>query len=125
MFGSFVPIWFLAMALARALGIPDHAPVRDQPLGWLWFGLFLTMTEAFLIGGFFCGCLINVLILRTRLGYPWAGIRGADVCPQWLVVWLEGRRASRLKSLDRKEREDPLYDPHLDDLVRRLRPWEN
>jgi hypothetical protein len=126
-FGSFVPTWFLALALARAMGIPDHAPVRDQPLGWLWFGLFLAMMWGFLVGGAVCGSLLNVFILHSGLGYSWAGVRRADVCPRWLVDWLESRRAGSIvsKARVRKLHEDPLYDPLLDGLARRLRPGED
>jgi hypothetical protein len=125
MFGSFVPTWFLAMAMARAMGIPDHAPVRAQPLGWLWFGVMLVMMEVFLVGGALCGFLVNVAILRSRQGYSWARVRGADVCPRWIVDWLESRRAGSRDSKDCMGPEDPLYDPLLDDVARRLRPWEN
>ena len=119
MFGSFVPLWFLAMGLAHALGIPEHAPVREQPLGLLWFALFLAMSWIFLFAGLLCGFLLNAAILRHGMGYPWSVIREIGVCPHWLVDCLGGWRSSPTGSKDRKGHEDPMYDPHLDDLARR------
>jgi hypothetical protein len=125
MFGSFLPIWFLAMALARALGIPDHAPVREQPFGLVWLALFLTMIPVFFAAGMVFGFLMNAMILRFGLGLPWSAIRETGVCPDWLVDSLVGWRASATGSKERERHEDPMYDPQLDDVTRRLRPWQD
>ena len=114
-FGSFVPTWFFARALAYALGIPDNAPVIDQPNGFLWIVLFLAGMEMLLVGGFLLGFVVNALILRCALGWSWTTVRGTGVCPEWLVRWLEGPTAGSTGSKDFEPDDDPMYDPQLDD----------
>src|SRR5438067_1688960 len=80
-FGSFVPLWFFARGLAYALGIPDHAPVKDQPNGFLWLVLFLAAMWVLFFIGILLGFLLNALILRFALGWSWTTVRGAGACP--------------------------------------------
>ena len=122
-FGSFVPTWFLAWVLAYILGIPENAPVIDQPYGWLWFVLFLAVMELGLFGGFVLGFLLNALILHLALGWSWTTIRGVDVCPDVLVRWLEGRFAASKVFPGAGWDQNPLYDPQLDGSGRPLPPW--
>jgi hypothetical protein len=113
-FGSFVPTWFLARALAYILSIPDNAPVIAQPYGWLWVVLFLAMMELGLFGGFGLGSLLNALILHLALGWSWTTIRGIDVCPEILVWWLEGQLAGPKAFPGAGWDQNPLYDSQLD-----------
>jgi hypothetical protein len=118
MLGSFLPLWFFARALAHALGIPDDAPVRDQPFGFLWLVLFLTTMPMFMFAGMVFGFVMNALILRFGLGWSWAMVRRAGICPHKFVDRLEGQTASPTWGKDRPWDEDPMYDPHVDDLMR-------
>jgi hypothetical protein len=115
-FGSFVPTWFFAHALAYALGIPMNAPVRDQPNGWLWCLLFFIEMEVLLVAGFLLGMVLNALILRLGLGWPWTRVRGAGVCPEWIVYWLERQTAVSASAASKavERLEDPMFDPQLD-----------
>jgi hypothetical protein len=115
MCGSFVPTWFVARALAHALGIPDNAPVIDQPHGLLCLVLFLaSMTLLVFVGGLF-GFLVNALILRLGLRWSWTAVRDAGVCPRMLVDRLEGLMASPGASEECDRNGDPMYDPQLDE----------
>src|SRR5438270_7053326 len=108
MVGSFVPTWFVARSLARALGIPDNAPVIDQPHGLVWLVLFLATMNLFVFVGGLFGFLVNALILHFGLGWSWALVREAGVCPRMLVDRLEGLMASCLGSKEWERNGDPM-----------------
>ncbi len=112
-FSSFVPTWFIAMALARALEIPDDAPVKDQPYGWLWLVLLFITMFAFGTLGFICGQLLNLAIVRYTLGWSWAKIQYGDDGFRWLTRTIEAID-EYLVGPEWHEGEDPLFDPQLD-----------
>jgi hypothetical protein len=114
-FGSFVPLWFFAQALAHLLGIPDHAPVKEQPFGLLWLILVFIAMPILQLGCVVSGFLLSALILRFGLGWSWAMIRDASVCPQSLIGWLEARVAVPIESKSWDfPHNNPMYDPQLD-----------
>jgi hypothetical protein len=86
--GSFVPLYFLAQALARLLNIPPNAPVRDQPRGLLWGVLFLAGMWLLQIVGVLLGVSLNGLILRFGHGCSWAEIGETGACPRALAYRL-------------------------------------
>jgi hypothetical protein len=116
-FGSFVPLWFIARALGYVLGIPENAPVRDQPYGFVWLVLLLATMWGLMFVGFCVGSVLNALILRLALCWSWSAIREGGVCPPLLVHWLEARTASAIGSQDFRWDDDPMYDLQLDDSV--------
>jgi hypothetical protein len=111
--GSFAPLWFVALALARLLGIAAHAPVKDQRFGLLWFVLFLLTMVAFSLLGMVLGLCLNLLILRRVFGWAWIDIRDAGALPIWLDRWMQGG-ATPLQSDHAECDGDPLYDRDLD-----------
>lgn len=92
-FASFVPTWFIARGLARALGLAwAGVPMRSQPNGWLWFVLFLVTMNGLMAAGGWLGCMLTARVLR-RLER-----RG-------LIPAADGGEALR---------DDPLFDPDFD-----------
>lgn len=111
-FASFVPTYFVSMALAELLDIPDGAPVKDQPNGLLWLGLLFVSMYAFMAIGFVLGTLLDAAFLRFSLGWPWSRIRAADPSLERVLRrlerWVPGVSNNRTGELD------PLYDRQLD-----------
>lgn len=69
MFASFLILWPFAFWLGGYLGIPEDAPVKDQPNGILWAVIFLSVMIALMIFGYLLGWLLNAIIARTILGW--------------------------------------------------------
>lgn len=65
MFASFAPLFFLAMSLSSILGIPDNAPVSNQPNGLLWLILVLIAMVILMISGYLIGWVLNAIGLRV------------------------------------------------------------
>lgn len=118
MFGSFVPAWYVARALAHALSIPDDAPIRDQPFGLLWFVLFLVTMVVFIWIGLGLGLLLDAAILRSVFGWSWlTALQEIGVNPRFLIPRSWGVKLALPDSEDYDPEEDPMYDPLLDDPV--------
>ena len=62
------PLWRFAFWLAHRLGIPDHAPVRDQPHGWLWLVLVLLAATVLFSICYFVVFGLLAVVLRWRAG---------------------------------------------------------
>jgi len=75
MCGSSVPIWFFAEASAGALGILPNVPVKEQPNGFLWFFIFLTVGVILIVVCYVLGFLLNALIMRWAFGWSWEQLR--------------------------------------------------
>lgn len=69
MFGSFAILWIFSVWLSAYLGIPEGAPVKDQPNGTLWVVVLLTVMVLLMIAGYLLGWVLNYLIVRTF--YRW------------------------------------------------------
>ncbi len=114
MLGSFAPTWFVAMALARVLGIPDNAPVRDQPFGFLWFVMFISLFWVLMLVGYSVGTALNVLILRYAFGCSLAVLGRDNFCPGWLARWFESRPPVRAGLDGGRRGGASMYDRDLD-----------
>lgn len=88
MFASFAPLFFLAASLSSILGIPDNAPVKDQPNGMLWLILFLVAMVSLMIAGYLLGWFLNAIVLRVFFKWPQEKISRillySEVPPSWL-----------------------------------------
>jgi len=88
MFASFAPLFFLAAALSSILGIPDNAPVKDQPNGLLWLILFLLAMVILMIAGYLVGWVLNAIVLFVFFKWPQEKVRRvllySEVPPSWL-----------------------------------------
>jgi hypothetical protein len=88
MFASLVPWCLLARALARALDIPDDAPVIDQHFGLVWFVVAVATGLVMMLIGYSLGVVLNVLIARFAFGWPMAAIVEAGIGPTFVSVLL-------------------------------------
>jgi hypothetical protein len=86
LFASLLPWWLLVRALARALGIPDEAPVIDQPFGLVWLILALGAGLVLMLIGHSLGVVLNMLIARFAFGWPMAAIVEAGIGPPLVSV---------------------------------------
>ena len=88
MFASFAPLFFLAASLSSILGIPENAPVKDQPNGMLWLILFLVAMVILMITGYLLGWVLNAIVLRVFFKWPQQKISRvllySEVPPSWL-----------------------------------------
>jgi hypothetical protein len=113
-FASFLPLWFLARGLARALAIPDEAPVIEQTYGLVWLALVLIAMLVFMLMGFSLGVVLNVLVARLGFGWPMAAVVEAGICPAFVSpdAWRRsGIAAAKRKSDARREH---LWDREID-----------
>jgi hypothetical protein len=46
------------------MGIPDGAPVKEQPNGFLWLAAFLVTMVLLMVGGYIVGWVANAFICR-------------------------------------------------------------
>ena len=88
MFASFVPLFLLAMQLSTVLGIPENAPVKDDPNGILWLVLFLVAMVILMILGYLLGWVLNAIALRHLFKWPQEKVRRvllySEVPQKWL-----------------------------------------
>jgi hypothetical protein len=90
MFLAFISLSLFMVWLARAWGIPAHAPVKEQPNGPLWILIFIVTMAPCMIGGYLIGWVGNALICRYILGWKPAEIKAtylhSNVPNRWLKV---------------------------------------
>jgi MFS family permease len=88
LFASFAPLFFLAASLSSILGIPDNAPIKDQPNGMLWLIIFLVVMVILMIAGYLLGWFLNAIVLRVFFKWPQEKVRRvllySEVPPSWL-----------------------------------------
>jgi MFS family permease len=89
MFASFAPLFVLASSLASILGIPESAPVKDQPNGMLWSVLFLIAMVILMIAGYLLGWILNGLALRVFFKWPQEKISRVLLYSEVPASWLK------------------------------------
>ncbi len=115
--GSFVPLFFFAEALARALDIPWNAPVRSHPRGLFWFVPSMGEMLLLQLSGVLLGFSLNGLILRFGLKWTWREIQEAGACPRALARWLCERMTGTKGAGPHTAEEHLLYDDQLDEAM--------
>ena len=95
MFSSFLVLWPFTYWLSEYLGIPEGAPVKDQPNGLLWIVVFLSTMVALMILGYLIGWVLNAAITRTVLGWDSEKTRRVFLYSEVPNEWLkEGQTSS-------------------------------
>jgi hypothetical protein len=94
-FLSFGPLYFFAQLLSSILGIPENAPVKEQPNGILWISIILTVMVVFMIAFYLAGFLINMILAHFILKWPWKKVRNvfvhSDIPESWLKDKFRGK----------------------------------
>jgi len=85
---AFLPSSFLARALARAFGVAGNVALRDDPHGWLWVAVFLTVMIVLAIVGYVMGFVLNALIMHWAVGWSWLKVREVFLLCQVPTHWL-------------------------------------
>jgi hypothetical protein len=85
---AFLPSNFLARALAAAFGVAANVPVRDEPKGWLWLGVFLAVMIVLAVVGYLMGFVFNALIMHWAVGWSWPKVREVFLFSQVPTHWL-------------------------------------
>jgi hypothetical protein len=113
--GWLVLLWFFARALAHFLGIPDDAPVKQQPFGLVWLVLFMAAAWAFFLVALRLSLLLETSIRELAFRDAWSVARTTGLRRKFHLSGLAGvkKRSSVPERLD--QAEDPMYDPQLDD----------
>ena len=87
MLATFIPLYFFAQWSSALFGIPPDAPVKDQPHGWSWFALFISVAVAAMVVGYLLGFVIEAVFCRLVLGWSAADVDRvflrADLPPHW------------------------------------------
>ena len=102
MLASLVPVVIFSMWLSTALGIPDGAPVRDQPNGLLWLILLLSSFVIFMLAGYFLGWVLNGIILLLVFRWPSGKVIRALLYSEVPQSWLSAAGNGLLTNEDEK-----------------------
>jgi hypothetical protein len=89
MFASFFVLWSFASWLSSYLGIPDNAPVKDQPNGIIWIAIFLTVMIVLMITGYLLGWLLNAVTVRAFFGWDADRTRRVFLYSEVPTGWLK------------------------------------
>jgi hypothetical protein len=88
MFSSFLVIWPFAKWSAALMDIPDGAPVKAHPNGFVWLGLFLGVMVTLMVAGYMLGWLLDALLCLALFRWPGAKVKRvfleSDVPAEWL-----------------------------------------
>lgn len=115
MFGSWMPFWWFALELARALNIPMDEPLKEQRFGLLCLVLFLFTGVCFMLVGAWLGLYLVVATLRLGYGWTWADVLGSMFAPHRFESAMWGLKDLTLDSEDTDWSADPMYDDLLDE----------